>query len=605
MTCSRGALRGPSPLQCTLSPLAELLLTQPPTRLLTAVTVTTPNFDSLCVTSPAVSWERMAVPTEGSGVSGVAPIERLDAQRFKIEELLDRVREGRVRIPRFQRGLRWTASDVEKLFDSIYRGFPIGTLLFWQRPASADRVEIGPIVVNAPHTTDALWVVDGQQRVTSLAASLLPIESGSPDPRFELAFDLVRETFVRNRAAEDRDTWLPLRSAYDLQRVLPWLRERRLPQELEDRAYRLADSLRNYEIPAYVVKAQDERALRQIFDRTNTFGKRMTRAEVFHALNTSTDTQPADLRALSEEVAASGYGELDDNTLLFCVLGVRHPDVLRDFHSEFADGEDVGDAFHSARRAIADAASFLTQYAGVPHLGLVPYQHLTVGLVRFFALHPESSEWERTLLRRWFWRSAVHGPIARLGSTGTLRATTKAIVPEDAQQSVAALLELDSPDRREPELVSFRWNVADVRTSICALADLGPLDAASGEKVDVAATIERLGRGALVRVVPTSTDELSRTLANRMFQGVEEFPATGDVGTAVSVADEATLRSHAIPEEAAAALRGGDAEEFLRLRADALRAAVASFVDARAEWERPTRPEISQLRFAEPREADA
>src|SRR6266540_3193737 len=100
------------------------------------------------------------------------PIQRSDAARYKIEQLLDFVRRGYIRIPRFQRGLRWTSTDVERLFDSIYRGFPVGTLLFWQRPANADTVEIGPVTIKAPTLSDALWVVDGQQRITSLAAAL-------------------------------------------------------------------------------------------------------------------------------------------------------------------------------------------------------------------------------------------------------------------------------------------------------------------------------------------------------------------------------------------------------------------------------------------------
>lgn len=539
----------------------------------------------------------MAAQSDDIGAS--PPIERLDAQRFRIEALLDLVRAGRIRIPRFQRGLRWTANDVEMLFDSIYQGFPIGTLLFWNRPAPKGHLTIGPIEIDAPETTDALWVVDGQQRVTSLAAALLP-EQGTPDPRFDLSFDLVRESFVRSRPADERETILPLRSAYDLQKVLPWLRERHLPAQLEDRAYRLADSLRNYEIPAYVVKAQDEQALRQIFDRTNTFGKRMTRAEVFHALNTSTTTQPADLRALSDEVASAGFGELDDNTLLFCVLGARHPDVLRDFHSEFHGDADVAQAFEAARTAIADATAFLTQVAGVPHLSLVPYQHLTVGLVRFFALHRRPSEWELVLLRRWFWRSSVHGPIARLGSTGTLRATTKAIVEGDPHGSVEALIELVPAGRREPGLPRFRWNVADVRTSLCALASLNPRDLATTEAIDIADAIEKLGPDCVLPVVPARSSELASTVANRVYVGTGTTAmSTDELGSAIAGSDPSVLESQAIPQAAAESLRQGTVEHFADLRAARLRQVVAEFVDARAEWERPTRPAIEELRFVE------
>ena len=99
---------------------------------------------------------------------------RLDAARYKIEELLALVREGKVRVPRFQRPLRWTGKDVERLFDSIYKGYPVGTLLFWVREAEAEHVRLGPVTIDAPAQQEANWVVDGQQRLTSLVGSFAP-----------------------------------------------------------------------------------------------------------------------------------------------------------------------------------------------------------------------------------------------------------------------------------------------------------------------------------------------------------------------------------------------------------------------------------------------
>lgn len=131
--------------------------------------------------------------------------------------------------------------------------------------------------IDAPERTDALWVVDGQQRITALAGALLPAASVA-DAGFEFAFDLATEKFVRTCPHDTRETRLPLREAYDLQKVLSWLRDRNLDQELQERAFRMADHLRNFEIPAYIVASDDEAALRQLFDRTNTFGKQMTRA---------------------------------------------------------------------------------------------------------------------------------------------------------------------------------------------------------------------------------------------------------------------------------------------------------------------------------------
>ena len=92
--------------------------------------------------------------------------------------------------------------------------------------------------------------------------------------------------------------------------MLSWLRERNLDDEVRERAFRLADHLRNFEIPAYIVTSDDEAALRQIFDRTNTFGKQMTRAEVFHALNTS--TRPGIATNQTDDQGGRGMGQNAD-----------------------------------------------------------------------------------------------------------------------------------------------------------------------------------------------------------------------------------------------------------------------------------------------------
>ena len=133
------------------------------------------------------------------------PIARLErrpeARSFSIEDLLEEIRSGRIRIPRFQRGLRWKDQDRTKLLDSVYRGFPIGTLLFWKRHADAGRAEFGRFAVEAEGRSDALLVVDGQQRIATLADVLLVGPGTDPDGR-TIRFDLEGREFAYGTAAQ-------------------------------------------------------------------------------------------------------------------------------------------------------------------------------------------------------------------------------------------------------------------------------------------------------------------------------------------------------------------------------------------------------------------
>src|ERR1700722_752021 len=95
------------------------------------------------------------------------------APAHQVDAVPGKARAGQLRLPDFQRKLKWQPRDMLDLFDSLYRGFPIGTLLLWNRPPRRSPVPFGDLTIEAPERADALWIVDGKQRVTTLAENLL------------------------------------------------------------------------------------------------------------------------------------------------------------------------------------------------------------------------------------------------------------------------------------------------------------------------------------------------------------------------------------------------------------------------------------------------
>ena len=206
------------------------------------------------------------------------------AQTFPLEDLVGEVLKGHIRIPDFQRAFRWQWEDVKRLVDSIVRGYPIGSLLLWSRPAKAEILTIGALYIDAPSKEEAQWVVDGQQRLTSLANALS--EAGLKDPRFAIAYNLSSQELVKPKKQQLHVISLPV--IFDLQKLLKWFREHPESAEYFEEATKIAKAIREYSIPAYIVKQEDEQVLRDIFDRMNNYGKRLTRAEVFSALHDGT-----------------------------------------------------------------------------------------------------------------------------------------------------------------------------------------------------------------------------------------------------------------------------------------------------------------------------
>lgn len=75
---------------------------------------------------------------------------------------------GRIGLPDIQRPFVWPNAKVRDLFDSMYKGYPVGYFLFWQTGAEDAGSKV--IGADAKQKAPSLLIVDGQQRLTSLYA---------------------------------------------------------------------------------------------------------------------------------------------------------------------------------------------------------------------------------------------------------------------------------------------------------------------------------------------------------------------------------------------------------------------------------------------------
>jgi hypothetical protein len=83
-------------------------------------------------------------------------------QSADIVRHIDDATQGALNVPEFQRRYVWRPSKVAALVDSLWRGYPVGTLLLWESAYDSPRTALGG-------QGKKLWIVDGQQRVTSLS----------------------------------------------------------------------------------------------------------------------------------------------------------------------------------------------------------------------------------------------------------------------------------------------------------------------------------------------------------------------------------------------------------------------------------------------------
>lgn len=101
---------------------------------------------------------------------------RHDVQHATVSlyELVEDVQAGLFRLPRFQRPFVWTDEQVIRLFDSMTRGYHVGSLLLWEQyglPRSTEH--FGEIAVESTTEHHVALVVDGQQRIVAVATAAL------------------------------------------------------------------------------------------------------------------------------------------------------------------------------------------------------------------------------------------------------------------------------------------------------------------------------------------------------------------------------------------------------------------------------------------------
>lgn len=92
-----------------------------------------------------------------------------------ITTYLDELKNQDYQIPTFQRDVVWEKENVKKLWDSIYKFYPLGSILVWKTKIKLqNHREIGghKITNDLNNKSEYLYLLDGQQRTTSLLTSL-------------------------------------------------------------------------------------------------------------------------------------------------------------------------------------------------------------------------------------------------------------------------------------------------------------------------------------------------------------------------------------------------------------------------------------------------
>ena len=212
---------------------------------------------------------------------------------YTLKKLVEDISMGEIGLPDIQRPFVWSMTKVRDLFDSMYRGFPIGYLLFWENGSSDTHRTIG---AGPKQKVARLLIVDGQQRLTSLYAVMKAVPVITKDfksQRIKIAFHPLSEKFEVSNAAIEKDAewipdisilWQPDTKPHAFKRkFLEKLGKRRpLTAEEEDIIHERIDrliKLEEYPLTALEISSSvDEDKVSEIFVRINSKGEALNQA---------------------------------------------------------------------------------------------------------------------------------------------------------------------------------------------------------------------------------------------------------------------------------------------------------------------------------------
>ena len=131
----------------------------------------------------------------------------IDSEVVKITAFVeDRLAKDKLLIPTFQREFVWQPDNILKLWDSMFRFYPIGSILYWVTETYLHtHRKLGGF--EFPHDEDSVkkfkewsYILDGQQRATSLLVSIPVERERSEDEAFDytLYLMLLMQVFFAN-----------------------------------------------------------------------------------------------------------------------------------------------------------------------------------------------------------------------------------------------------------------------------------------------------------------------------------------------------------------------------------------------------------------------
>lgn len=434
---------------------------------------------------------------------------------LSIREILDTVLRGQIRIPAFQRGFVWEPDRVAYLMDSIYKGFPFGSLLFWRtKEQLKSERSLGPFSLPPPAEDYSVdYVLDGQQRITSIFGVFQTQLQRPPGDNWQdIYFDHTADKsaqeplfFALSPTEVDPKKHFPLRTLFDTTayRKATAGFDEGLAKKVDD----MQTVFKEVRIPVQQFRTEDKATVAIIFERVNRQGVPLDTLQLLSAWTWSDDFQlQGQFGELAEQLEPFGFGNMadDSNLILRCCSAILGGDASPESLMSLT-GQNVRARFQEVLNGIRGAVDYVRTNFQVHSLANLPYANLLVALSTFFSVDGNKeikyTDNQRATINKWFWRACF----AKRYSSGLLRNLNADVVEmRKLRAGKPSNLGGFAMQLSDDVFTSNIFTIGTVNTNalVLLLAHQKPLSFVSGAPIDLGEKLRQSNRAEFHHLMP-------------------------------------------------------------------------------------------------------
>lgn len=308
----------------------------------------------------------------------------LEHPTIKVKQLVEDYRAGRIVIPEFQREYVWQKRKAPLLVDSLYRGFPISSLLVWQssEETRARRREPRPARSSLMN-----WLIDGQQRLITLHKTM------SGDDEIDVVFHPDHDEFkLANAATRAEPGWVRVAELWDddtyrqLRRNLDGSRA----SDKREARYEAVRKILEYEIPMVRMVDHSFQDAVSAFKRINTLGVKLKKQDIESAEIASQHSGfiADEVAPFLEKIRLQGFNRLNIMQLFRACAFVAKPDGRNRTPLHKTERREVLSAWSDTKRATEQAIGLIRSELGLVNMNILWSGYLIVPVIALCATTP-------------------------------------------------------------------------------------------------------------------------------------------------------------------------------------------------------------------------